>query len=133
MTNYELKDGKILTNSAEIEIYGEYDVVVVGGGMAGVGAAVSAAKHGAKTIVIENTSALGGIATNGIVNIPLDFLSGTGKELFDELILPPNVLRAEGDLFLCGMSLEELSQKLNVKIRLSANDGAGFVSAMLGL
>ena len=43
MTNYELKDGKILTNSAEIEIYGEYDVVVVGGGMAGVGAAVSAA------------------------------------------------------------------------------------------
>lgn len=85
MTNYELKDGKILTNSAEIEIYGEYDVVVVGGGMAGVGAAVSAAKHGAKTIVIENTSALGGIATNGIVNIPLDFLSGTGKELFDEL------------------------------------------------
>lgn len=55
------------------------------------------------------------------------------KELYDELILPPNVLRAEGDLFLCGMSLEELSEKLNVKIRLSGNDGAGFVSAMLGL
>ena len=55
------------------------------------------------------------------------------KELYDELILPPNVLRAEGDLFLCGMSLEELSEKLNVKIRLSGNDGAGFVSAMLGI
>lgn len=55
------------------------------------------------------------------------------KELFDELILPPNVLRAEGDLFLCGMSLEELAQKLNVRIRLSGNDGAGFVSAMLGI
>ena len=54
-------------------------------------------------------------------------------QLYDELILPPNVLRAEGDLFLCGMSLEELSQKLNVKIRLSSNDGAGFISAMLGI
>lgn len=55
------------------------------------------------------------------------------KELYDELILPANVLRAEGDLFLCGMSLEELSEKLNVKIRLSGNDGAGFVCAMLGI
>jgi NifB/MoaA-like Fe-S oxidoreductase len=55
------------------------------------------------------------------------------KQLYDELILPPNVLRAEGDLFLCGMSLEELSKKLNVRIRLSGNDGAGFVSAMLGI
>ena len=54
-------------------------------------------------------------------------------ELYDELILPPNVLRSEGDLFLCGMSLEELAEKLNVKIKLSSNDGAGFVSAMLGI
>ncbi len=54
-------------------------------------------------------------------------------QLYDELILPPNVLRAEGDLFLCGMSLEELSKKLQVKIRLSGNDGAGFVSALLGV
>ena len=56
-----------------------------------------------------------------------------GKNLLDELILPPNVLRSEGDLFLCGMSLDELSEKLNVKIRLSGNDGAGFISAMLGI
>jgi NifB/MoaA-like Fe-S oxidoreductase len=55
------------------------------------------------------------------------------KELLDELILPPNVLRSEGDLFLCGMSLDELSEKLNVKIRLSGNDGVGFISAMLGI
>lgn len=55
------------------------------------------------------------------------------RELYDELILPPSVLRAEGDLFLCGMSLSELSEKLNVKIRLSSNDGAGFIRAMLGI
>jgi len=67
-------------------LYGEYDVVVVGGGMAGVGAAVAAGRAGAKTILVENTSALGGIATMGIVNIPLDFLSGLGQELFDRLV-----------------------------------------------
>lgn len=55
------------------------------------------------------------------------------KKLFDELVLPQNVLRSEGDLFLCGMSLEELKEKLNVNIRLSGNDGASFVSAMLGI
>ena len=55
------------------------------------------------------------------------------KELLDELVLPPNVLRSEGDLFLCGMSIDELREKLNVKIRLSGNDGQGFISAMLGI
>ena len=63
-------------------LYGEYDVVVVGGGMAGVGAAVAAGRAGAKTVLVENTSALGGLATNGLVNIPLDFLSGLGKDFF---------------------------------------------------
>ncbi len=67
-------------------LYGEYDVVVVGGGMAGVGAAVASARGGAKTILIENTSALGGLATMGIVNIPLDFPSGLGQELFAKLL-----------------------------------------------
>lgn len=66
-------------------VYGEYDVVVVGGGMAGVGAAVAAGRAGAKTILIENTSALGGLATMGLVNIPLDFLSGLGQEMFARL------------------------------------------------
>ena len=55
------------------------------------------------------------------------------QDLADELILPPNVLRSEGDLFLCGMRIDELSKKLNVKIRLSSNEGAGFISAMLGI
>lgn len=55
------------------------------------------------------------------------------EKLGDELILPPNVLRAEGDLFLCGMSVEELSKKLGIKIRLSKEDGRGFICTMLGI
>ena len=74
-----------LVKERNIPVYGEYDVVVVGGGVAGVGAAVAAGRASAKTILIENTSALGGLATMGLVNIPLDFLSGLGQEFFDRL------------------------------------------------
>ena len=85
MLEFKTNGKNIVTEREEIPVYGEYDIVVVGGGMAGVGAALAAAKGGAKTIIIENTSALGGLATMGIVNIPLDFVSGVGEEFFDEL------------------------------------------------
>ncbi len=85
MIDYKVDNGNIVTEKSNIPVYGEWDVVVVGGGMAGTGAAIAAAKNGAKTILIENTSALGGLATNGLVNIPLDFASGVGQEFFDEM------------------------------------------------
>ena len=43
-----------------MEIYGEYDVVVVGGGTSGVAAAIASARTGANTILIERLGALGG-------------------------------------------------------------------------
>jgi 2-polyprenyl-6-methoxyphenol hydroxylase-like FAD-dependent oxidoreductase len=44
------------------------DVVVIGGGPAGVGAAVRAARGGAKTYLIERFGSLGGVMTNGYVS-----------------------------------------------------------------
>ena len=55
------------------------------------------------------------------------------KELNSELILPRNMLRAEGDLFLCGTSVNELEEKLKVKIRIAETTGADFAEAILGL
>ena len=43
-----------------MEIFGKYDVIVVGGGTSGVAAAISAARAGGKTILIERLGALGG-------------------------------------------------------------------------
>jgi hypothetical protein len=43
-----------------MEKYGEFDVVVVGGGTAGVAAAVSSARAGAKTLLVEKNGTLGG-------------------------------------------------------------------------
>lgn len=43
-----------------MEIYGKYDVVIVGGGTSGVAAAIASARTGAKTIIIERFGALDG-------------------------------------------------------------------------
>ena len=85
MVTYQMNGNMAVVDREEIPVYGEYDVVVVGGGMAGMGAALAAGRAGCKTVLIENTSALGGLATMGLVNIPLDFLSGIGSDLFARL------------------------------------------------
>lgn len=44
------------------------NVLVVGGGPAGIGAAYSAAKSGARTLLVESQGALGGVSTNGMMS-----------------------------------------------------------------
>ncbi len=52
-----------------INVVRECDVVVVGGGPGGIGAAVSAARNGADTVLIERYGHLGGMGTGGLVTI----------------------------------------------------------------
>lgn len=50
-------------------LFGEYDVVVLGGGPAGIAAAASAARHGASTLLVERYGFLGGMGTAaGVTN-----------------------------------------------------------------
>ena len=46
----------------------KYDLAVIGGGFAGVAAAIAASREGADVIIIEKSNALGGAATNCLVN-----------------------------------------------------------------
>lgn len=56
-----------------------------------------------------------------------------GKDLGDELLIPSVMLRDGGDMFLDSVTLEELSQKLNIKITPVDNDGFQLVDKILGI
>jgi hypothetical protein len=56
------------------------DVVVVGGGPGGIGAAVSAARNGANTVLIERYGHLGGMGTGGLVTIIPNLSDFSGKQ-----------------------------------------------------
>lgn len=63
------------------DVCGEYDVIVCGGGIAGVAAALASSRCGAKTLLIEREYTLGGLATLGLVTIYLPLCDGMGNQV----------------------------------------------------
>ena len=57
-----------------------YDLAVVGAGIAGVSAAVQAARCGKKVVLIEKTVWCGGLATTGLIYIYLPLCDGNGRQ-----------------------------------------------------
>ncbi len=70
----------ILEPARETRVVREADVVVVGGGPGGLASAISAARSGAKTVLIERYGHLGGMATGGLVNIFPNLSDISGKQ-----------------------------------------------------
>jgi len=66
-----LQTGELMAHINEpakkLRIAGKYDVLVCGGGPAGIGAALSAARNGAKTLLVEQSGFLGGMGTGALV------------------------------------------------------------------
>jgi hypothetical protein len=54
-------------DTRDLPILGRYDVVVVGGGTGGAAAGIGSARQGAKTLVVEYLSGLGGVGTQGAI------------------------------------------------------------------
>ncbi len=63
----------------------DVDVLVIGGGSAGVAAGIAAARRGLRTLLLENLTSLGGLMTNGYVTGPAGIIEGLCKELLDRL------------------------------------------------
>ena len=56
---------RIAEPAREVPVYGTFDVVVLGGGPAGIAAAAAAARNGAKVVLVERYGFLGGMGTAG--------------------------------------------------------------------
>ncbi|MBE5784066.1 MAG: FAD-dependent oxidoreductase [Clostridiales bacterium] len=64
-----------------IPVAGEYDVIVAGGGLSGVAAALSAARLHKKVLLLEKSTMLGGLATLGLINLWVPLCNGRGKQV----------------------------------------------------
>ncbi|GAB3918812.1 FAD-dependent oxidoreductase [Larkinella terrae] len=115
------------------------DILVIGGGTAGVVAAIQAARAGRKTILVENGSQLGGTTTTGGVAYPGIFfawgkqvIGGIGWEMVQEAVAlnddtlpdfsiphgknhPRHQVRLNGQLY--AMLIEEKAVEAGVQIR----------------
>jgi hypothetical protein len=69
----------------DLPVAGSFDVVVVGGGIAGVAAAVAAARNSVSVCLIDKESALGGLATLGNVTTWLPICDGQGRQVIGGL------------------------------------------------
>lgn len=65
----------------QVPIKKEYDVIVCGGGVAGVAAAVSSAQNGLSTLLLEKSNILGGLGTLGLINLFVPMCNGRGKQI----------------------------------------------------
>lgn len=90
-------DGKVIQPRHEVSVLCETDVLVVGGGCAGVMSALAAARTGAKVTLVERYGCFGGLWTAGLVLVVLathvetsqglkKCIRGIGDELLDRLL-----------------------------------------------
>lgn len=64
-----------------LEVSCDTEILIVGGGIAGVAAAMAAARNGAKVTLVEREYALGGMATLGLIAIYLPLDDGLGNQV----------------------------------------------------
>ena len=71
----------ILEEYIKTPVQAQCDVLVCGGGFAGISAALAAARQGKKVILLEKQFVLGGLATAGLVTIYLPLCDGLGRQV----------------------------------------------------
>ena len=70
-----------IEKTQKIPVAGEYEVIVAGGGLSGIAAALSAARLGRRVLLLEKQCWLGGLATTGLVNFWVPLCNGRGRQI----------------------------------------------------
>ena len=96
----------------------ECDVLVAGGGIAGVASALSAARQGAKVMLLDANCALGGLATLGLITVYQPLCDGFGNQVIfgiaEELLrlsIKNGYESRYPDKWLCGGTKEERTKQ----------------------
>ena len=70
-----------ISRTEKIPFYRSYDIIVAGGGVAGIAAALAAARESKRVLLIEKNCILGGLATIGLINLFVPMCNGRGKQI----------------------------------------------------
>jgi hypothetical protein len=118
-------EGRFLEAERAIPIAGRSQVLVVGAGPAGIGAALAAARAGADTQLIESAGCLGGVWTAGMLTKIIDGTrkSGIMREIMKAMIERGSDIaqKTKGEIYdpeLMKVVLEEMCVQAGMKIRL---------------
>lgn len=72
---------EFINENNQIPVYDSCDVLVAGGGVAGIASALAAARQGAKVTLLEREYMLGGLGTAGLIAIYLPICDGMGNQV----------------------------------------------------
>ena len=70
---------ELYRHEESLPVINDYDVLVLGAGIAGISAAVSAARSGCRVLLVEKLCNAGGLATSGLISYYLPVCDGRGR------------------------------------------------------
>jgi FAD-dependent oxidoreductase family protein len=114
----------VVEAARDLPVAHETDVLVVGGGIAGVMAALAAGRTGARTLLVERFGSLGGTGTAAMMNlfyVPYAASRGLVRELFDRLIARGGAIPGEFVVYdpeLYKVTALEMLAEANVRVLL---------------
>jgi hypothetical protein len=127
MSNFQNRSHPQLQSQVSAQLCSDSDVVVSGGGPAGIAAAIAAARQGARVTLLERYGCLGGVWTAGLLSVILDFRGKEGvmAELMERLHNRDGLsLKKEGeytgryDAEAMKVELDQWCEETGVRVRL---------------